>query len=94
MTCCVVSPDSHVIMWVYPLSLQLSECESAVQNIERELRSHGKQWEALHESAAKDAAAITQLEAYRGELEEELKEKSRTVKHLEGLLQEVGLLAA
>lgn len=59
--------------------------------MERELRAHGKQWEVLHEAAVRDSAAISQLEACRDELEEELKERSLTVKHLEGLLQEVGL---
>lgn len=75
------------------LSLQLSECESLVQEVEQELRAHGKQWEALHEASIRDASAISQLAASRDELEEELNEKTHTVRHLEGLLQEVWLVA-
>jgi hypothetical protein len=60
-----------------------------VQEAEKELRAHTRHWEALHEAAVRDTAAISQLEAHRDELEEELKERGRAVKHLEGLLQEV-----
>ena len=74
-----------------PPLAQLSECESLVEEVEQELRAHSKQWEALHEGTLRDNAAIAQLTASKEELEKELQENGQTVKHLEGLLQEVGV---
>ncbi len=68
---------------------QLSECELAVQEVEAELRAHSKQWEGLNEAAIRDSTTITQLSACQDQLDEELKERTHTVEHLEGLLQEV-----
>ena len=60
-----------------------------MEELEQELRAHGQQWEALHEASIREAAAVNQLTARKDQLEEELAEQRETVRHLEGLLQEV-----
>lgn len=68
---------------------QLTECEAAVAEVERELRAHSKQWEEHQEVAQRDANTISLLTACKRELEGELLDRQGNIRHLEGLLQEV-----
>ena len=61
----------------------------AVQEVERELRAHEKQWEVLREASERDSEVIGQLTASKEQLERELQERVDNVRHLEGLLEEV-----
>ncbi len=71
------------------LSPQLSECESAVEEVERELRAHNLHLEALQGTTERDAATIAHLTASKEELEEEMNEREKNIKYLENIVQEV-----
>lgn len=60
-----------------------------MEELERELHAHGQQWEAVQEASVREAAAVSQLTSRKEQLEEEMAEQRETVRHLEGLLQEV-----
>ena len=60
-----------------------------MQEVEKELRAHERQWEGLREASERDTEVIGQLTASKEQLERELQERADNVRHLESLLEEV-----
>lgn len=71
------------------LSPQLSQCERAVQAVERELAAHRHQWEVAMATVEQHRTAVSDLAAQKEQLQSEIEQKEARVRELEALVEEV-----
>ena len=98
MCVCVCLNECKLLRcWSVPLifvfSPQLSQCERAVQAVERELAAHRHQWEVAMATIEQHHTAISDLSTQKEQLRSEIEQKEARVQELEALVEEVTVFA-